>query len=148
VTRKLPLAGGDAVRAVVGDLRATIAALAARNAQDLGVIGARLAETVDSLERATTWLLGELGQRPEAALAGATPYLRLFAVAVGGCALAEEAMAASRVEAAPGGTTHRDAAMTVARFFADHVAITGAALERAVVEGSDVVNAAQLALSA
>jgi acyl-CoA dehydrogenase len=148
VTRKLPVAGGGAVRAVVDDLRATIAKLDASNAPDLGATGARLAEAVDSLERATTWLLGELGRRPEAALAGATPYLRLFAVAAGGCGLAEEAMAAGRVETTGGNATRRDAAITVARFFADHVAVTGASLERAVVEGSNVVNAAQLALSA
>jgi acyl-CoA dehydrogenase len=148
VTRKLPLASGNVVRAFVEDLRATIAALGASNAPDLGATGARLAEAVDSLDRATTWLLGELGARPDAALAGATPYLRLFAVAAGGCALAEEAMAACRVESAAGNPARRDAAITVARFFADHVAITGAGLERAIVEGADVVNAAQPALSA
>jgi acyl-CoA dehydrogenase len=148
VTRKLPLAGGNAVRALVDELRATIAALGASNAPDLGATRARLAEAVDSLERATTWLLAELGVRPEAALAGATPYLRLLAVAAGGCALAEEAMAACRVEATAGNAAHRDAAITVARFFADHVTTTGVGLERAVVEGSDVVNAAEPALSA
>jgi acyl-CoA dehydrogenase len=148
ITRKLPLAGGNAVRALVDELRATIAALGASNAPDLGATRARLAEAVDSLERATTWLLAELGVRPEAALAGASPYLRLLAVAAGGCALAEEAMAACRVEATAGNAAHRDAAITVARFFADHVAITGVSLERAVVEGSDVVNAAEPALSA
>jgi hypothetical protein len=147
VTRKLPLAGGNVVGAFVDDLRATIAALEASNAPDLGATCARLAEAVDSLERATRWLLGELGVRPEAALAGATPYLRLFAVAAGGCALAEEAMAASRIESAAGHAARRDAAVTVARFFADHMAITGPSLERAVVEGADVVNAAQRALS-
>jgi acyl-CoA dehydrogenase len=146
VTRKLPLAGGNVVGAFVDDLRATIAALEASNAPDLGATCARLAEAVDSLERATRWLLGELGARPEAALAGATPYLRLFAVAAGGCALAEEAMAASRIESAAG-HARRDAAVTIARFFADHVAITGPSLERAVVEGADVVKAAQRALS-
>jgi hypothetical protein len=57
-------------------------------------------------------------------------------------------MAACRVESAAGNAVRRDAAITVARFFADHVAITGAGLERAVVEGADVVNGAQLALSA
>ena len=34
---------------------------------------------------------------PEAALAGATPYLRLFGIAAGGCMLADEALAALRV---------------------------------------------------
>ena len=57
-------------------------------------------------------------------------------------------MAACRVEVTAGNAAHRDAAITVARFFADHVTTTGVSLERAVVEGSDVVNAAEPALSA
>ena len=39
------------------------------------------------VDRATAWLLAQLGKAPDAALAGATPYLRLFAHAAGGCAL-------------------------------------------------------------
>ena len=39
----------------------------------------------------------KLDKSPDAALAGATPYLRLFASAAGGCVLAEEALAGSRV---------------------------------------------------
>jgi hypothetical protein len=33
---------------------------------------------LDSLERASEWLLAQLEKSPEAALAGATPYLQLL----------------------------------------------------------------------
>ena len=49
------------------------------------------------LERATTGCSARKHNDPDAALAGATPYLRLFALAAGGALLAEEALAALRL---------------------------------------------------
>src|SRR5207253_1383545 len=77
VTRKLPLSGGDAVKGYIAELKRTAAAVAAANHPAFGATGARLSAAIASLERATDWLLGE--SRKDAALAGATPYLRLFA---------------------------------------------------------------------
>ena len=56
----------------------------ATNDPAFGAAGARLGEAVESLDRATTWLIGKLDKSPDAALAGAAPYLRLFASAAGG----------------------------------------------------------------
>ena len=95
VTRKLPMSGGDAVRAYIGELRRTADAVKAANDPAFGATGARLADAIDSLERATEWLLKE--PQSEAALAGATPYLRMFANAAGGALLAEQALAAARM---------------------------------------------------
>ena len=53
-------------------------------------------DAVDALERSTQWLLARRDVDHEAALAGATPYLRLFALALGGALLADEAVAAMR----------------------------------------------------
>ena len=145
VTRKLPLSGGGAVKACLDDLRSTVAALKAVNDPALGATGARLAEAVDSLDRATQWLLPRLDKAPEAALAGATPYLRLFAHAAGGCALAEEALAAIRAGAGDGAAAA--ARIAIARFFADNVAVTAPGLERTVTEGAESVNDAQAALA-
>ncbi len=113
----------------------------ASNDPAFGVTGARLAEAVDSLERATDWLLGKLGKKPEAALAGATPYLRLFGNAAGGCMLASEALAALRL--ADGEPASR---VAIARFFAENIAVQAPGLERAVTEGADSVNNADAAL--
>jgi alkylation response protein AidB-like acyl-CoA dehydrogenase len=141
VTRKLPLAGGAAVRRYLDELRRTVGAVQATNDPAFGATGARLAEAVDSLERATTWLISKLDQAPQAAQAGATPYLRLFGNAAGGCMLADEALAALRL--ADGEPAAR---VALARFFAENLAVQATGLKRAVTEGADSVNAADAAL--
>jgi acyl-CoA dehydrogenase len=141
--RKVPLEGGAAVRAYIGELRNTVKAVQANNDPAFGATGARLGEAVDSLDRATGWLLGKVNDAPRAALAGATPYLRLFGTAAGGCMLADEALAALRVNG--GEPASRTA---IARFFAENVAVQAPGLERAVTESADSVNSADAALTA
>jgi alkylation response protein AidB-like acyl-CoA dehydrogenase len=143
VTRKLPLAGGATIKAYLGELRRTIETINANNDPAFGWTSVRLAETLDSLERATQWLLARPQQ--DAALAGATPYLRLFATAAGGTLLAEEALAATRL---PGDRSADPAArIAIARFFAENIAVQAHGLERAVIEGADSVNGADSALA-
>ena len=62
VTRKLPMTGGAVVRGYLDELRRTVAAVKATNDPAFGATGARLGEAVDSLDRATTWLLGQARQ--------------------------------------------------------------------------------------
>ncbi|MFI4961989.1 MAG: acyl-CoA dehydrogenase, partial [Hyphomicrobiales bacterium] len=76
VTRKLPLAGGETVARYLDELRAKVSAIKASNEPAFGDATARLGEAVDSLERTTHWLLAQ--KSSDAALAGATPYLRMF----------------------------------------------------------------------
>jgi acyl-CoA dehydrogenase len=143
VTRKLPLADGTTARQCIGDIRRTVAAVDAVNDPAYGWTGVRLRDAVDSLERATAWLLARLADDPGGALAGATPYLRLFALAAGGALLADEALAASRLAANGGNGAGR---IAVARFFAENFAVNAPALERTVVEGADSVTGADAAL--
>ena len=56
----------------------------------------RLEASVAALEDATGWLLGKLPENRNAALAGATPFLRLFGIACGGTYLAKGALSAIR----------------------------------------------------
>jgi alkylation response protein AidB-like acyl-CoA dehydrogenase len=143
VTRKLPLNGGATVKALLDELRAIVAAVAAANDPAFGATAPRLAEAVDSVDRATAWLRGRLDTAPEAALAGATPYLRLFAHAAGGALLAKEALAAARLA----GDSAAPARIAIARFFAENIAVQAGGLERAVVDGADSVNGAEAALA-
>ena len=140
VTRKLPLSGGATVRGYIAELRATVAGVAAANDPAFGDTGACLAEATDSLSEATEWLIETLARRPEAALAGATTYLRLFATAAGGCMLADEALAAAR----HGGTDGDGKAgrIAIARFFAEDIAVKAPALARIVTRGADAMLAA------
>jgi alkylation response protein AidB-like acyl-CoA dehydrogenase len=142
VTRKLPLNGGATVKAFLHELRQAIAAVSSANDPAFGATAMRLAEAVDSVERASHWLLARLDKMPEAALAGATPYLRLFASAAGGTLLAKEALAAVRLA----GEGSAPARVAVARFFAENVAVQAGALERIVTGGGESVNTADVAL--
>jgi acyl-CoA dehydrogenase len=139
VTRKVPLEGGKIVALYLDELRKRVADVKASNAPAFGSTAARLSEAVDSLERATTWLLAQ--KSSDAALAGATPYLRLFGNAAGGCMLAEQALVALRTSADGAART------ALARFFADNIAVQASGLERAVTEGSGSITDAQAALA-
>jgi hypothetical protein len=128
VTRKLPLKGGAAVAAHLDELRGVVESVSASNDPAFGWTAVRLGDAVESLARATTWLIDRLDKEPDAALAGATPYLRLFGFATGGCLLAQQALAAIRLGAdAP-------ARIAVTRFFAENFVVHAGALERTVVE--------------
>ncbi len=135
VTRKLPLDGGKTVAAEIAGLKATVAELAAVNDPAFGSMAARLAETVDALEKATHFIMGELKANPANALAGATPYLRIFGLASGGVGLAKIALAARKARLS--GSTdpaHADNIAT-ARFFAENLATAAPGLATTVIEG-------------
>jgi alkylation response protein AidB-like acyl-CoA dehydrogenase len=135
VTRKLPLSGGAAVGAYLDELRATVAAVKATNDPGFGATGARLGEAVDHLARTTAWLRDKLAREPEAALAGATPYLRLFGLAAGGCMLADEAVAALRLS----GDADAPGRIAAARFFAENLTTAAAGLAATVTEGAAAI---------
>jgi hypothetical protein len=141
VTRKLPLAGGAAVGAHFKELRGIIDAAAASNNPAFGWTAVRLNDALESLAAATKWLLGLDAKDANTALAGATPYLRLFGLATGGCYLAQQALAALRLG------EDAQARVALARFFAENIAVSAGALERTVVEGGPGLLAADAALS-
>jgi alkylation response protein AidB-like acyl-CoA dehydrogenase len=151
VARKVPLSGGDTVRRYIGDLRRTVDAVKAANDPAFGATGARLTDATDSLAEATEWLLAALASKPDAALAGATTYLRLFASAAGGCMLADEALAAARQDTANGDGAigaDRPGRIAVARFFAENLAVQAPALARVVTEGAEAMLAATAGIGA
>lgn len=146
VSRKLPMAGGTVMSGFIEELRGTVAKVQAANDPAFGATSRRLTDAIDSLERTSGWLLGKLKDEPEAALAGATPFLRLFALAAGGSLLAEEGHAALRLGDAAG--ANAATRIAIARFFAEVLAVEAPALERAIVEGAGSINAAGAVLAA
>ncbi len=141
VTRKLPLGDGAAVNSHIEDLRGVVGALDASNDPGFGWTAVRLGDAVESLARATNWLIARLAKEPEAVLAGASPYLRLFGFATGGCLLAKQALAALRLG------EDASARLATTRFFAENIAVGAAALERTVVEGASGVIEADAVLA-
>lgn len=135
VTRKLPLANGEVVAQFIGELRETAQDIRASNQKDFGQMGERLEEAVDALERATRYLGEKLQSDPELALAGATPYLRLFGLAAGGVYLGRGALSAVR---AGGRNESHDRHVLNARFFAEQIAVAAAGHAASIVSGGDV----------
>ena len=138
VTRKLPMSGGGAVKNYLEEMRRTVNAVTAANDPAFGATAARLSEAVGSLARATTWLLSKRDEEEaDAALAGATPYLRLFALTASGCMLADEALAALR-----GSDMESISRVAITRFFAENLAVAANGLERTITEGAGSIVAA------
>ncbi len=144
--RKLPLLGGEAVRREIADMRATVDAVRQTNVEAFGAMGQRLEEAVAALESATAFMITASKTAPNDALAGATPYLRLFGLARGGAALAAGALAAHRL-AAENKDPALAARIATARFFAEHIAVGAGGLELEITEGAASVHAGSFTLA-
>ncbi|MFD0915979.1 acyl-CoA dehydrogenase [Pseudahrensia aquimaris] len=127
VTRKLPLEGGDAVRGYIAELKDIAEAVRGSNRPDLDGVADGLAAALDDMEATTEHLLACLENGDKAsALAGATPYLRLFGLAAGATYLAASALHSGEAEQADRGA--------IARFAASNLTPETASLRR-IVEG-------------
>ncbi len=136
VQRKLPLGGGNHVRDYIAELRKVAEAVSASNSTDFGETGERLQAGLDDLEAATLWLQKALADGEVSdALAGATPYLRLFGLAAGATYLAKGALGGDNA-----GRT------VLARFFAENLLNETSALKDRVLTGAPSLLGARAAL--
>ncbi|MBZ5761036.1 MULTISPECIES: acyl-CoA dehydrogenase [Rhizobium] len=141
VTRKLPLDGGQAVRGLIGELQAICERVAASGLPLFGATADRLRMAIADIEAATEWLLSaQAGNRIEEALAGATPYLRLFGLVLSGCYLAKGGMAVAD-------DGEGEARIALCRFAAKNLLPETAALKDQVMRGADSLIAARALLT-
>jgi acyl-CoA dehydrogenase len=148
VQRKLPLSGGATVRAAIARMRKTQGAVMACRNAGLGQSAARLRDAVECLDRTTSWIEGAMkGNRPDDALAGATPYLRLFGLTQGAAGLCELALAADKAIAAGDSNPAHAGRIAIARFFAENLLTAAHGLEITVTSGAASVHDAPLALA-
>jgi alkylation response protein AidB-like acyl-CoA dehydrogenase len=126
VGRKLKMADGRLPAALFEELRGDLAAL---DAAGEPALRRGLADALGTLEQATSWLQAEHDNDPDAAAAGATPYLRLFATTLGGFLLARSALAARGGELA-------DSKHASAAFYVGQLLPPAAALLSAITAGS------------
>ena len=126
VGRKLRMAEGRLPVALFEELRGDLAALDAAGEMALQ---RPLSNALEALEQATSWLQAEHDNDPDAAAAGATPYLRLFATTLGGFLLARSALAAR-------GTALAESKRASAAFYVGQLLPPAAALLPAVTAGS------------
>jgi 3-(methylthio)propanoyl-CoA dehydrogenase len=137
VGRKLPMRMGGAVSDLLTSIDGVADDLAA-GGEDLEVIGTSLREAVTALRSATDWLLANGLERPVDALAGATPYLRLFGLVTGGWLLGRSALAAASLLAkGEGDADFLLDKIVVARFFAQQLLPAAGGIVPAVTAGGD-----------
>jgi len=141
VTRKLAANGGEQVWALLDELGGIVKQVEASNDPAFGTTGVKLRDALASLERTSRRLLERVGSAPNDALAGATPYLRLFGSTLGGCMLAGEALAARTL-----GDGDSSRYVTLARFFAENISVQAPSLERTVMDSAEAVNGADAVL--
>jgi acyl-CoA dehydrogenase len=146
--RKLPLNGGATVRSQIAWMRRAAEGLLKAGDPAFGHMAARLRDGIGSLDRATSHQLAALSSnRPETALAGATPYLRLFGLVLGGACLARSALAASAALKAGETDPAHAGRVALARFYAENLLTVAGGLEQTVVAGSAFTDDAALALA-
>jgi len=144
VTRKLMLSGGAVVKREIEGVADIAKRVAKEGGADFGATATRLIEAADSLAVATTYMLESLGRDTNSALAGASPYLRLFGLALGASCLAKAALAAKRAPSVGG--TSAEGRVALARFFAEKLLPAASGLAQTVRSGSAVFNGAAAAL--
>ncbi|RYB97113.1 acyl-CoA dehydrogenase [Ciceribacter ferrooxidans] len=137
VTRKLPLSNGAHVRGFIAELKAVADQVRASNLDGFGATAERLSASLADLEAATEWMLARLGEGDAAtALSGATPYQRLFGLALTGCYLAKGGLADEE--------NGRDTRIALCRFAAENLIAETAALKDRVVNGAASLTAARV----
>ncbi len=144
VTRKLPSNGGETVYGFIASLKETVRAVKASNEPAFAHMSERLEASVAALEETSGWLLRQLSENRAAALSGATPYLRLFAIASGGVYLAKGALSAARNSGVHG--TSPGAHALEARHFAESLMGETEGLKYAVTHGYETVTQADAVL--
>ncbi len=141
VTRKLPLSDGKQVGGLITELKAIAGAVRSSNLDGFGTTADRLDSALADLEQATSWLLARLAEsRSAEALAGATPYQRLFGLALTGCYLAKGGLAQTEDGAG-------ESRIALCRFAAENLLSETAALKDRVVKGADSLAAARAILA-
>ncbi|PBB87388.1 acyl-CoA dehydrogenase [Mesorhizobium sp. WSM3876] len=134
VSRKLPLGGGEHVHRYIGELKAVADGVRTSNIEGFGRTADNLDRALADLDAATRFLQKQLADgKADAAMAGATPYLRLISLTAGGAYLAQ------------GGLADRSR-VALCRFFAENLLGETRALKERVVDGADSLAAAGMAL--
>jgi butyryl-CoA dehydrogenase len=125
------------VRRQIDAMRQIAARLAEADCPSLQAAAPQIAKAIKSLERATAFMLDAAARNGgEAALAGATPYLRLFATAQGGALLGASALGAHRAASAGDNDPANAGRVQLAQFFADNIAPSASGLADVVIGGA------------
>ena len=135
IGRKLPMRDG----AAIGDLLDNVQAYAEALGGDLSSLTKPLVEGVSACRESSAWLLTNRG---DAALAGATPYLRLLSTVVAGGLMAKSA-AIAQAELTAGATADRaeflSQKIVTATFFIEQLVPAQLGLMPSIMSGNNIL---------
>jgi alkylation response protein AidB-like acyl-CoA dehydrogenase len=142
VGRKIAREGGATVKEWAKVLHGFDSDLSKSKSPDIQALRAHLAAAVKAIEDSVAFILGAASRDPNAAFAGAVPFLKLMGIAAGGWQLARSALIAEkRLNEKTGDAGFYNAKISTARFFGDHVLSQAPGLAATVTSGSAAVMA-------
>jgi butyryl-CoA dehydrogenase len=144
IGRKTVRDGGVTAKAILAEVRATAAQLAAADEASLQAIGRQLALGADALEDVVNYVTGNIKADIKAVFAGSVPYLKQAGVVLGGWQMGRAALAAARrLQEGQGDARFYEAKIATARFFTEHILPLAMAYRTEIVEGAGSVLALQ-----
>jgi 3-(methylthio)propanoyl-CoA dehydrogenase len=136
VLRKLPLREGAVLAEFLSEIGGTAAAM--EGIDELDTFRTHLREGVSALSDASAWLGARIAAGEyDDALAGATPYLRLFGNVTGGWLMARSALAALRLlESGSGDAAWLQAKVATCRFYGEQLLPSAFGLVPSITAGA------------
>jgi hypothetical protein len=140
--RKIAREGGATAKLWLAELARLDGELAKSGNADVQALRAGLAAGARAISGAIDFVLAQAGKDPNAAFAGAVPFLKLMGIVAGGWQMARAALVCEeRIAAKQGDQAFYSAKLVTARFYGDHVLVQAPALGATVVGGSSAVMA-------
>ena len=142
VGRKIAREGGVTVRGWLTELKKFDAELAGSKNADIQALRSHLAAAVQAVSRSVDFILENAAKDPNAAFAGAVPFLELMGITAGGWQMARAALVSEKkLSSKAGDRGFYSAKISTARFFGDHVLAQAPGLAATVTAGSAAVMA-------
>jgi hypothetical protein len=142
VGRKIAREGGVTVKGWLAVLKQFDQELSKSANADIKVLRSRLAAGAQAVSESVEFILATAGNDPNAAFAGAVPFLKLMGIVAGGWQLARAALIAeAKISKQEGDQSFYAAKISTARFFADHVLSQAPGLSATVAQGAASVMA-------
>ena len=142
VGRKIAREGGVTVKGWLAVLRSFDQELSKSANADIQALRSRLSAGVQAVSESVDYILSAAGKDPNAAFAGAVPFLKLMGIVAGGWQMARAALIAEKkLSGKEGDQSFYAAKISTARFFGDHVLAQAPGLAATVTSGAGSVMA-------
>jgi alkylation response protein AidB-like acyl-CoA dehydrogenase len=140
VGRKIAREGGVTVKGWLSVLQGFDGELSKSKNPDIQVLRSRLSAGVQAVQESVDFILATAGKDPNAAFAGAVPFLKLMGIVAGGWQLARSALISeNKLLDKTNDQSFYSAKIATARFFADHVLSQAPGLSATVAQGASSV---------